>query len=237
MPPRFCGQSTSTVTPSISNLSPALTADAATVMGTAAPKEVQEVLAARAQADAMAGPQRTMFLPSETSPTNRVAPVDTLEDYPRPVERRMSPLIPAAISIGALLLIAGGVYAWTNRGGLTRVHLQSDPSGAEVFLADRVLGVTPLDTELERLGRFELEFRKSGFLSAKRLLMPRQSEAVQVRLLAAPPPEPEEPKPVEPPPPKPTPKVTSPPAAAKPPVHKPPKRKRPLHDMLLKPSF
>ncbi len=228
-----------------------LGADAATMMG-AAPAEVQQVLAARAHASAMqsATPQRTMFLPTDAPPPVAMPmAADTLDDYEAPEKKRMSPLVPAVISISVLLAIAVAVYAWSNRGGLTRVHLQSEPSGVEVLLGDRVLGVTPFDTQLERLGAFELEFRKSGFLSAKRTVSPREMEAVSVRLLAAPPPpEPEEPKPqdtkpAEPPPP-PKPVVTRPapkPIAAKPaPPHKPPakhKTHRPLHDMLLEPSF
>ena len=62
--------------------------------------------------------------------------------------------------------------------------LRSEPTGADVFLGEEKLGVTPLEHE-HPFGQapIELTFRKRGHKPAVERVTPDQKQAIQVRLV------------------------------------------------------
>ena len=149
---------------------------------------------------------------------------------------------------GAALAVLAAVGGWyfllgPGRGGHVAITVVTEPPGAVVLDGRRVLGTTPLVTRLPR-GSAPHTFvvEKDGYLSAQRLVTPREDQSLAVRLMARPRPE-EEPPPAPSPPVVPAPPAPTPPpvAAAAPPPPRPPHRRRPRpkkeEPLILTPSF
>ena len=64
-----------------------------------------------------------------------------------------------------------------------KISLSSDPAGAEIVRAGKVLGVTPLDIDVTQgEAAFEVEVRKTGFVSQRKVLETDRSREISLSL-------------------------------------------------------
>ena len=87
-----------------------------------------------------------------------------------------------------LPMVLGGVGAWTLVGGVGEVALEieSEPTGADVFLNGRWRGTTPLSLDRVGRGRHHLRLVKNGFLSCAESLRVRRRGRHVAKLEALP---------------------------------------------------
>jgi serine/threonine protein kinase len=142
----------------------------------------------------------------------------TVAEPLRPARHSRAPLI-ALLVVGAVALGAGGWYflAGPGRGGNVAVTVTTEPTGAEVYDGDQLVGTAPIVVKVVRGSEpHTILVKKEGYLSAQRVVGSKEDRALTLKLSAKPVEEKEEPPPPPPPapPPKPVAIATPPPAPA-----------------------
>jgi serine/threonine-protein kinase len=139
----------------------------------------------------------------------------TVAEPLRPARNSRAPVI-ALLVVGALALGAGGWYflAGPGHGGNVAVTVTTEPTGAEVYDGDQLVGTSPVVVKVARNSEpHTIMVKKEGYLSAQRVVGSKEDRALALRLSAKPAEEKEE----APPPPEPA----KAPVAATPPPRKP----------------
>jgi serine/threonine-protein kinase len=161
----------------------AIASDAPT-MQSQAPPEVQAAIAARARNGA--APNQMQTLPSQRNPTVAQPHLKKRREAQAGARRGLA----IAVGVG-LVVVAGALGSWLllggggARGGNIAVTITTTPPGAEVVRGDEVVGHTPLVLKLPRGGEpVALQFRLDGFLSAQRMVTPKDDQQLTLRLLA-----------------------------------------------------
>jgi eukaryotic-like serine/threonine-protein kinase len=238
---------------------PRVSHEAPTMMAQAPDTETLK-RAAEAQAQAQAQNQRhaapTAATPRRPDPVRVVQPRPAKDTVAEGVRGRgpsaaKRPGVGLLIGLAAGLIIVGG-GAWlvlSGRGGDVAITVAAEPAGAEVWDGERLIGAAPVVVKLPRGDEpHTIAVKKDGFLTAQRVVHPRQDQALKVRLTPKPPEEKDEaplpsppsappPQAAAPAPPPPKPVQAAEPAPAKPSTKKHHARPRKEDQLILTPSF